>query len=113
MDGFSVKAEQKLDEIAKLPAGAPSSLRRQIRQDAQEQVYRDVFGSDHKKDRHGRPIEQGLGSHVNPSRQSIEAYKKFGKDEPDFGKNLARMEERLAEVQAQRAKSRPAVEDED
>jgi hypothetical protein len=38
---------------------------------------RQVFGVDVKHDKRGRPIEQGIGSAAQPSRNSIEAYKTF------------------------------------
>ena len=47
--------------------------------DAIKQYYaderRNVFGFDHKVDRSGKPIEQGIGSPGNQSRNSIEAFK--------------------------------------
>lgn len=68
-----------------------------------EAVDNNVYGIGHKKDRKGRPIEQGLGSPANMTQQSIDAYKKWcgpSKDnpvgEPGFAENLARMEQQLA-----------------
>jgi hypothetical protein len=52
---------------------------------------KNVFGFDHKTDRQGKPIEQGVGSPGNQSRNSIEACKKYCSHEPDFERNLARM----------------------
>ena len=65
-----------------------------------------MFGFDHKVDRSGKPIEQGVGSPGNQSRNSIEAYKKYCSHEPDFEKNLARMQRELAEADARRAAER-------
>ena len=65
-------------------------------------------GIDVKHDRHGNPIEQGIGSAAQPSRNSIEAYKahqmgnKFG-PEKGFEENLARMEAEFAEFEKKRA----------
>jgi len=63
---------------------------------------RTVYGVDHKVDRLGRPIEQGRGSAKNQTVQSIEAYRRHGKDEPDYKENLARMEKELAEANERR-----------
>ena len=68
-----------------------------------EAVEKNVFGVDHKKDRSGKPQEQGLGSEHNMTRQSIEAYKKWCKDEPDFERHLAKMEKQFPDSQARRA----------
>ena len=62
---------------------------------------RAVFGANHKTDRFG-PIEEGRGSARNQTRQSIEAYRRHGKDEPDYKENLARMEKELAETNERR-----------
>jgi|SRR5271155_2681645 len=63
---------------------------------------RNVFGFDHKKDRQGNPIEQGRGSAQNQTHQSVEAYRKWGRDEPDYERNLSRMEKELVACEAQR-----------
>jgi hypothetical protein len=60
-------------------------------------VDNNVFGFDHKKDRKGVPIEQGLGSAGNMTQQSIDAYKKWGHAEPGFAEHLATMQEQLAD----------------
>jgi hypothetical protein len=78
--------------------------------DAIKQYYaderRNVFGFDHKVDRSGKPIEQGIGSPGNQSRNSIEAFKKFHMHEPDAEKTIARMERELAETNTRRAAER-------
>ena len=53
-----------------------------------------VFGEDFKRDAQGRPIEQGKGSASQPSMQSLEAYKKYGKAEPNYKENVQRMKRR-------------------
>jgi hypothetical protein len=58
-------------------------------------VQSNVFGHNHKSDRHGNPIEQGRGSAQNMTQQSVDAYKKWGKDEPDYADNLKRMQAQL------------------
>jgi hypothetical protein len=67
-----------------------------------EAVQNNVFGHDHRTDANGRPIEQGRGSAANQTHQSVEAYRKWGKDEPDYERNLARMEKQLAACDAER-----------
>jgi hypothetical protein len=72
-----------------------------------------VFGHDVQHDRNGNPIEQGIGSASQPTRNSIEAYKshqmgnKFG-PEPGFENHLAKMESDLAAFEARKASERAA-----
>jgi hypothetical protein len=61
-----------------------------------EAVRKNVFGADHKTDKAGNPVEQGLGSAFNQTKQSVAAYRKWNSNEPDYEKNLARMEAELA-----------------
>jgi hypothetical protein len=66
-----------------------------------------VFGHDHKKDADGKPIEQGIGSAANQTRNQINAYKKYAKCEDDYSKEkydatVQRMERELAECNARR-----------
>lgn len=61
-----------------------------------------VFGHDVKFDAKGIPIEQGRGSALSQTRQSVDAYRKWGKDEPDFERHLAQMEKQLAASDARR-----------
>jgi hypothetical protein len=98
------KTFEELDEMrAEIAAGT-------LPPDAIKQYYaderRNVFGFDHKVDRSGKPIEQGIGSPGNQSRNSIEAYRKYHSHEPDFEKTLARMMRELAESDARRAAER-------
>jgi hypothetical protein len=58
-------------------------------------VDANVYGHDAPKDRKGFRLEQGLGSPKNQTRNSIDAYKKYGKDEPGFDENVKRMEAEL------------------
>jgi hypothetical protein len=55
-----------------------------------------VFGEDFKRGPDGLPMEQGKGSALQPTSQSVEAYRKFGKSEPAYQENLQRMEADLA-----------------
>ena len=66
-------------------------------------IEENVFGADAKHDSNGKPIEQGFGSPSNMTRQSIEAYRKWGKDDPGHEKNLAMMEKQLTECEHRRA----------
>jgi hypothetical protein len=74
---------------------------------------RHVFGVEVKHDRNGNPIEQGIGSAAQPSRNSIEAYKtfqmsnKFG-PEAGFDQKLAKMEADLAAYQAKQKAAKAA-----
>lgn len=93
-------------------------------------VEKNVFGADHKKDRHGNPIEQGLGSALNQTKNSVDAYRKYGNphnpknvdpDTPEvYEATLKRMEQELklanevraakrAKEQADRKKGRRAA----
>jgi len=86
----------------------------QLPKNAIEQYWYDqemaVFGEDFKRDANGTPIEQGRGSPSQPTHQSVEAYRKYGKAEPNYTENLAHMESALAAFNAKRAKQphRPA-----
>ena len=87
-------SQSELDEIeAQMAAGAlpPDWLDRHY-----AAVQANVFGHDHKTDKHGCPIEQGRGSASNMTQQSVDAYRKWGKDEPDYAENLKRMQAQLS-----------------
>jgi hypothetical protein len=94
---------QELDEMReKVAAG-------ELPPDAVKQHFlseqKNVFGHDHKV-RNGKPVEQGVGSAGNQSRNSIGAYKKYCSHEPDFEKTVARMEKELAATNERRAAER-------
>ena len=97
---FSVAGEKLVSSI---PPDAPLHVRQQIIAEAKRQAACDVFGVDHKTDRHGKPIEQGLGAAGNQTAQSVEAYEKWCRHEPGFDRNLARMKKELADCEAKRA----------
>jgi hypothetical protein len=59
-----------------------------------------VFGHDVRHDRKGKPIEVGIGSALQPSHNSVEAYRVWCRNEPKYAENLARMEKELAEYEA-------------
>jgi hypothetical protein len=67
-------SQTEIDEIEQLIAAGnlpPDFLDRH-----KEAVRRNVFGHDHRVDKNGRPIEQGIGSPGNMTRNAIDAYKK-------------------------------------
>ena len=68
-----------LIEAGQLP---PDFLKRH-----EEAKRQNVFGFDHKTDANGDPIEQGIGSAANQTRNQINAYKKYAKYEADFRKS--------------------------
>jgi hypothetical protein len=74
-----------------------------------EACTNNVFGFDHKKDRKGVPIEQGIGSEQNVTTNHISAYEKWGKDEPDYERHLARLRKLFAEQQPKREAERLAA----
>ena len=66
-----------------------------------EEVRKNVFGHDHKVDKNGHPIEQGIGSAGNMTQNAIDAYKKYAKYEEGYSKEkydetVKRMEAELA-----------------
>jgi hypothetical protein len=67
---------------------------------------RNVYGHDFKRDRSGKPIEQGVGSAQNMTRNSIEAFRKYNSHQPDFERALSIMEKQLVEADARRASER-------
>lgn len=75
-------------------------------------VDANVFGHDAPKDANGNRIEQGIGSPVNMTRNSIEAYRKYGKDEPGFDEHVKRMQEQLAacdKIRKEKARARKPI----
>lgn len=107
-------SQEEVDEIeAKMAAGAlpPDYLDRC--DDAREA---NVFGHDHKKDRQGNPVEQGIGAPGNQTANSLAAYRKYCNPanpkaaDPDqnYVENLKRMQEELAACNETRAAAQPA-----
>ncbi len=66
-----------------------------------------VFGVGFKRDRHGNPIEQGLGGPLQPTRQHVEAIRIYYKGE-DKEEVLARETKRLHEHEAKLHEERRA-----
>jgi hypothetical protein len=77
MKAYSVSAEKLLHKAAAAEAQGNRSLAEQLRSEAEQQALNDVFGVGHKTDKHGRPIEQGIGSDSNITQQHIDAVRKF------------------------------------
>ncbi len=97
---YSVSA-QRIWEKASNPA-VSASQRKELIKEGNKQAYNDVFGVGHRTDIKGHPIEMGIGSPLNQSRQSIESYKRYHHTEPDFEDNLKRLEAQLAECEKRR-----------
>jgi hypothetical protein len=118
MDGsnFSVAAEtyvrKALDRMKVESLGdLPPNIRKSLLKEAKAIVFNDVFGHGHKLGKDGRPQEQGLGSAAQPTKQSLEAYKKYGVAEPEYAQHLAKMERDLAAYEARRAAEAKHEED--
>jgi hypothetical protein len=92
----------ELDEAEQLIASGdlPADWFQQYYRAVDEAVFGVGFARDAKT---GKPVENGLGSPQNQTRQSIEAFRRFGVNEPDFERSLARMERQLAECEQRRA----------
>jgi hypothetical protein len=73
-----------------------------------EAVRANVFGVDAPRDKNGKRQEQGLGSKLQPTQQSIDAYKRWCRDEPDYERHLKRMESELAAFEASKKTKAPA-----
>jgi hypothetical protein len=100
-------SEDELDEVrAEMDAGR---LPRDYLERYVEAVRKNVFGFDYQTARNGDPIEQGIGSPLNVTANDIAAYKKYGKDEIDFEKHLARKEKLFAEQEESRKKQAVAA----
>jgi hypothetical protein len=80
-----------------------------------EAVQANVFGHDHKTNKHGDPIEQGHGAPGNQTANSVAAYVKYcgpGRDraaEPGYEENLKRIQAEFAKCEeARKAKVQAA-----
>lgn len=74
-----------------------------------EAVRANVFGENYKVDAKGNALEAGRGSPGNQTRQSVDAYRKWGAGDVDYEKNLARLEKELAACESRRAADRAAA----
>lgn len=104
--------QMEVDEMKELIA--QGKIPRDAFEQVEEAAEKNVFGVDVKHDRQGNPIEQGIGSPSQPSRNSINAYRanqlgnKFGA-EPNFKENLEKMEADLKVFETKRADQRAAT----
>jgi hypothetical protein len=74
-----------------------------------EVLRKNVFGHDYKVDpKTNLPLEQGLGSPQNETLNSVQAYERWGKSDPNYERNLARKQQNLIECQERRAKAAKA-----
>jgi hypothetical protein len=89
---------QQLIDMGRLPRNAID--------EHYENERKAVFGENYKTDRDGNPIEQGKGSKAQPTLQSVEAYRKYGKSESAYEQNLQQMERDLAAYTEAQQKAR-------
>jgi hypothetical protein len=100
-------SEDELAEMqAEIDAGIlpPDFIERHL-----DAVDANVFGVDAPKDKNGHRQEQGRGSPGNQTKQSIDAYKKWGREDLDFEKTCARMQKELIASDARRNAERDAA----
>jgi hypothetical protein len=97
----------------------PPHVRKQVKKESRQIARADVFGIDHKLDRNGNPIEQGVGSPGNMTMQAINAYVKEQTErsangpEPGYEETLAKMRKQLAECEARRRAEQSATDDDE
>jgi hypothetical protein len=77
MPAFSVSGEKLLQRALQAEQHGDRALAAQLRTEAEQQALTDVFGVGFKRDQHGRPIEQGIGSDSNITQQHIDAVRKY------------------------------------
>jgi hypothetical protein len=102
---WSVAKQNLLDKIKR---DTPPAIAEQIRRQADARALIDTFGEGFKRDKHGKPMEQGRGSPGNQTRESVDSYERWKKDEPGYEENLARMKRELAVCEERRRKEREA-----
>jgi hypothetical protein len=74
---YSVAGEKLRQKADKAEQQGDRALAEQLRAEAEQQALNDVFGVGFKTDKHGRPIEQGIGSGSNITQQHIDAVRKY------------------------------------
>lgn len=75
MRAWSV-ASEKLREKA-YGKDVPPAMKKDLLRQAKVQALNDVYGVGHRVDRHGNPIEQGIGAPGNGSLNDAESYRKY------------------------------------
>ena len=127
MDAVSIASQKYVEQQLNMRNVAsldmlPKEVRREIRKEAKAIALRDVFGADHKRDKDGNPVEQGIGSPVNMTQSAIDAYisnqtdrRRRGdeKAEDGYQETLAKMRKQLAECNTRRQAQRAADDDDD
>ena len=93
-------SSQELDELASLIE--QGQLPKDFLDRHFDAVDANVFGIDAPKDRHGNRKEQGIGSAGNQTANSVAAYIKYCKNEPDYDENVKRMKAELAKCEEAR-----------
>jgi hypothetical protein len=104
MMAWSVAKQNLLDKIKH---DTPPAIAKQIRQQAEQRALVDTYGEGFKRDKNGKPLEQGRGSPGNQTRESVDAYERHGKNEPHYHENLARMKRELAACEERRKAENP------
>jgi hypothetical protein len=85
---FSVAAMRLLDKV---PENAPMALREKAAEEAARRVEVDVFGEGFRRDRFGKPIEQGIGAPGKENEQHFAALEKYeGKAAADAARAKAK-----------------------
>jgi hypothetical protein len=74
---FSVSGERLRQKADQAEAQGNRALAEQLRAEAEQQALNDVFGVGFKRDKHGRPLEQGVGSDSNITEQHIAVVRKY------------------------------------
>jgi hypothetical protein len=101
---WSVAKQNLLDKIKH---DTPKQLADEIRRQADARALIDTYGEGFKRDKHGKPMEQGRGSPGNQTAESVAAYEQRCKDKPNYHETLARMKRELAACQERRKAENP------
>jgi hypothetical protein len=100
--------DDELNEIAaRIEAGElPADYLRRHKQAVRD----NVFGVGHAVDKAGRPVEQGLGSAFQQTRQSIDAFKKYHANDVNFERDLAVLEKQLLATEQRKKSEAPGAD---
>jgi hypothetical protein len=104
---WSVAKQNLLDKIK---SDTPKVLADQIRKQAEERALIDTYGEGFKRDKNGKPLEQGLGSADNMTAQAVDAYERWGVNDPNYHEHLALLKRQFATCQ-ERRKAQGTIED--
>jgi hypothetical protein len=76
--------------LERIPSGLPPHLHEEKVKEAKRKAIEDVFGVGYQVDKHGRPIERGIGASGNESEQHYAAIEKYeGKEAADRARAAA------------------------